>query len=158
MARLHGRCLRGERLVGSIPFGNWNTTTFVAGLRQNGMSAPMVIEGAMNGDAFLAYIEQCLVPTLRRGDIVIMDNLPVHKVSGVCDAIEAKGATLIYLPKYSPDLNPIEMAFSKLKSQLRKLAKRTLQSLHRGIGNFIPTLRPRECANYFRHAGYGCSN
>lgn len=155
MARLNGRCLRGERLVGSIPFGTWNTTTFVAGLRRNGMSAPMVIEGAMNGEAFLAYIEQCLVPTLRRGDIVIMDNLPVHKVSGVRELIEAKGATLIYLPKYSPDLNPIEMAFSKLKSQLRKLATRTTRSLHRGIGKFISTLRPRECANYFRHAGYG---
>ncbi len=115
MVRLRGRARRGERLVDYAPHGHWKTITFVAGLRNRGMTAPFVLEGAMNGPMFLAYVKQCLVPTLKRDDTVIMDNLPVHKITGVEQAIKAAGATLIYLPKYSPDLNPIELAFSKLK-------------------------------------------
>ena len=113
MVRLRGRAPRGERLVDYAPHGHWKTITFVGGLRQRGMTAPFVIEGAMNGPMFLAYVKQCLVPTLKRGEIVLMDNLPVHKVAGVAEAIEAAGATLIYLPKYSPDLNPIELGLQQ---------------------------------------------
>jgi transposase len=154
MARLYGRCARGERVVGRVPFGPWQTLTFVAGLRCTGMTAPLVIEGAMNGEIFLFYVEQCLAPTLNRGDIVVMDNLGAHKVAGVKEAIEAVGAELRYLPEYSPDLNPIEMSFSKLKAYLRKAAERTQRSLRRRIGTFLPRLGPHECANYFAHAGY----
>ena len=125
MVRLRGRARRGERLVDYAPHGHWKTITFVAGLRNRRMTAPFVLEGAMNGPMFLAYVKQCLVPTLKRDDTVIMDNLPVHKVTGVEQAIKAAGATLIYLPKYSPDLNPIELAFSKLKAHLRKAAEQT---------------------------------
>jgi transposase len=120
MVRLRGRCPRGERLIGYAPHGHWKTITFVAGLRHRAMVAPFVLEGAMNGPLFLAYVLQCLAPTLKRGDIVVMDNLPVHKVAGVEEAIEAAGARLRYLPPYSPDLNPIEPAFSKVKAHLRK--------------------------------------
>jgi transposase len=120
MVRLRGRCPRGERLIGYAPHGHWKTITFVAGLRHRAMVAPFVLEGAMNGPLFLAYVQQCLAPTLKRGDIVVMDNLPVHKVAGVEEAIEAAGARLRYLPPYSPDLNPIEPAFSKVKAHLRK--------------------------------------
>lgn len=157
MTRLYGRCQRGVRLHASVPFGRWRTVTFVGALRKRGMTAPMMIEGAMNGEAFLAYIEQCLVPTLKRGDIVMMDNLPVHKTLGVREAIEAAGATLEYLPRYSPDLNPIEMPFSKLKAWLRKLARRTVSTLARAIGQYIPTVSATEARNYFRHAGYGAT-
>lgn len=155
MTRLYGRCPRGERLIAPAPFGHWKTVTFVAALRHNGLTAPMIIDGAMNGETFLAYVEQCLVPSLRRNDVVMMDNLPVHKVQGVREAIEAVGARLQLLPKYSPDLNPIEMTFSKLKSVLRKLARRTVSGLYRSIAKFIPTVSRREAKNYFRHAGYG---
>jgi transposase len=117
---LRGRAPRGERLVGYAPHGHWKTITFVGGLRQRGMTAPFVLEGAINGPMFLAYVKQCLVPSLKRGEIVLMDHLPVHKVAGAAEAIEAAGATLIYLPKYSPDLNPIELAFSKLKAHLAR--------------------------------------
>ena len=137
MVRLRGRAPRGERLVDYAPHGAWKTVTFVGALRQRGMTAPFVIEGAMNGLMFLAYVQQCLVPTLRRGEIVLMDSLPVHKVAGVAEAIEAAGATLIYLPKYSPDLNPIELAFSKLKAHLRKAAEHTMPRLLRRIGRVI---------------------
>ena len=154
MVRLRGRNPRGERLVGRAPHGHWKTVTFVAGLRHNRMVAPFVLDGAMNGEVFRAYIEQSLVPTLKRRDIVIMDNLSTHKVCGVREAIEAVGATLRYLPQYSPDLNPIEMSFSKLKARLRKLAERTLPGLCRSIGRFAVTLDPRHARNYFRHAGY----
>jgi transposase len=154
MTRLYGRSPQGERLVGRVPFGAWTTLTFVAGLRCNEMTAPLVIEGAMNGETFLAYVKQCLVPTLSRGDIVVMDNLKAHKVPGIKDAIEAAGAELRYLPQYSPDLNPIEMSFSKLKAYLRKAAERTVRSLRRRIGSFVSRLRAEECANYFAHAGY----
>jgi len=129
MVRVRGRCPRGERLVSHVPQGDWPTITFIAGLRHNKMTAPMVIEGAMNGPAFLAYIEQILGPTLKRGDIVVIDNLSVHKVAGVEEAIECRGARVEYLPKYSPDLNPIELSFSKFKAHLRKLSEQTIPAL-----------------------------
>jgi transposase len=157
MTRLYGRSPRGERLVAHAPFGRWKTLTFVAGLRHNGLTAPFVLEGAMDGDVFLAYVEQCLAPSLKRNDIVIMDNLAVHKVEGVREAIEAAGATLEWLPKYSPDYNPIELSYSKLKTLLRKLAKRTIRALSRAIGRFTETISPREARAYFRHAGYGAT-
>src|SRR5215831_684683 len=154
MVRVRGRCPRGERLISHVPQGEWKTITFIAGLRHNRMTAPMVIEGAMNGAAFLAYIEQILGPTLKRGDIVGMDNCRVHKVAGVEEAIEARGARVEYLPKYSPDLNPIELSFSKFKAFLRKFAEQTIPALRRRVGAFVPTLSPAECRNYFQHAGY----
>jgi len=154
MVRLSGRCLRGERLIGHVPQGHWKTITFVAALRRNGMRAPCTLDGSMNGSKFLAYVEQCLAPTLKRDDIVVIDNLSAHKVAGVRQAIEARGATLRYLPQYSPDFNPIEMPFSKLKASLRKAAERTIPRLRRRIGTFARTLTAREARNYFRHAGY----
>jgi transposase len=154
MVRLRGRCPRGERLVCDVPCGQWKTVTFVAGLRHNRLTAPCVIEGAMNTETFMAYVEQCLAPTLKRNNIVVIDNLPAHKDPRVRAAIEARGATLLYLPKYSPDLNPIEMHFSKLKAYLRKLAERTVGRLIRRIGSFVQTFIAREARNYFRHAGY----
>lgn len=154
MVRVRGRCPRGERLVSYVPQGEWKTITFIAGLRHNRMTAPMVVDGAMDGLAFLAYIEQCLGPTLRSDDIVVMDNCPVHKVAGVRAAIEARGATLQYLPKYSPDLNPIELSFSKIKAYLRKFSEQTVHALCRRVGAFVPTLSRNECRNYFEHAGY----
>jgi transposase len=154
MVRHYGRCLRGKRLVGSVPHGHWKTLTYVAALRIDGLTANFVLDGAMNGTSFLAYVEQVLVPTLRKGDVVFVDNLPAHKVVGVPEAIEAAGATLRFLPAYSPDLNPIEQAFSKLKAALRKGAARTVTRLLKLIGRIAKTLAPEECANYFRHAGY----
>lgn len=154
MVRLYGRCARGERLVGHVPQGHWKTITFVAALRRHGMTAPQTIDGSMTGKKFLAYVEQCLAPTLKRKDVVMIDNLPAHKAAGVREAIEARGATLRFLPKYSPDLNPIEMSFSKLKADLRKAAERTIPRLRRRIGRFARTLTARETSNYFRHAGY----
>ena len=154
MARSHGRAPKGERLRASIPHGHWKTTTFVAGLRLCGMVAPMVLDGPINGISFQAYVDQVLVPTLKPGDIVIMDNLGSHKKSGVREAIEAAGASLLYLPPYSPDFNPIEKAFSKFKAKLRKTAARTVESLWTAIGSIIPTFTPTECANYFAAAGY----
>lgn len=154
MVRLRGRSPRGQRLIGYAPHGHWKTITFVAGLRLRGMTAPCVIDGAMNGSMFLAWIQQALVPTLKRGDIVAMDNLPVHKVAGIEQAIKAAGATLQYLPPYSPDLNPIEMTFSKLKAHLRKAAEHTVPGLLRRIGRVVKTFTPQECRNFFRHVGY----
>jgi transposase len=154
MVRLSGRCPRGERLIGRVPQGHWKTITFVAALCWNGMRAPCTIDGAMNGSKFLAYVKQCLAPILKHKNIVVIDNLPAHKTTGVREAIEARGATLRYLPQYSPDLNPIEMPFSKLKSSLRKAAERTIPRLRRRIGTFPRTLTAREARNYFRHAGY----
>lgn len=155
MVRHHGRTPRGERLVASVPHGHWKTLTLVAALRINGLTAPYVIDGAMDGPSFIAYVEQVLVPTLRKGDTVFMDNLRTHKISGVAAAIEAVGATVRYLPAYSPDLNPIEMAFSKLKTALRKGAARSVNALMKLIRKLLKTFAPEECANYFRHAGYG---
>ena len=154
MARLRGRSKRGQRCRAAIPHGHWKTTTFTAGLRLNGLSAPMVLDGPMTGAAFRAYIEQVLVPTLKPGDVVIMDNLPAHKVSGVKEAIEAAGATRLFLPSYSPDFNPIEQAFAKLKAQLRKVAARTVDALWAAIAHAIELFTPTECANYFRNSGY----
>jgi transposase len=154
MTRPYGRGPRGERIVGRVPFGAWKTLTFVAALRCDGMTAPMVIRGAMNGEAFLAYVKQCLVPTLKRGSVVVMDNVATHKVEGVRAAIEAAGATLRYLPPYSPDLNPIELSFSALKAYLRKFAERTEDTLRRRIRRFVRKLQPQACANFLAHAGY----
>jgi transposase len=154
MGRLRGRAPRGARVIGRVPLGAWETITFVAALRHNKMTAPMVIEGAMTGEMFLAYVEQCLVPTLRRNDIVALDNCRIHLVAGVREAIEKVGATVRYLPKYSPDLNPIELSYSKFKIFMRKVAARTVPGLNRAIRSFIPQLSPQECANYFYHAGY----
>lgn len=154
MARTRGRAPRGERLRAAIPHGHWKTTTFVAGLRNSGMVAPMVLDGPINGLAFQAYVDQVLVPDLRPGDIVIMDNLGSHKRPGIRAAIEAAGASLLYLPPYSPDFNPIENAFAKLKAMLRKAAARTIDGLWSAIGNIIDTFNPTECTNYFAAAGY----
>jgi transposase len=154
MVRLRGRCPRGERLIGYAPHGHWKTITFVAGLRHRAMVAPFVLEGAMNGPIFLAYMKQCLVPKLKPGDIVVMDNLPVHKIVGVEEAIESAGAKLLYLPPYSPDLNPIEPAFSKVKAHLRKAAEHTVPRLMRRIGRIVADFPAEECRNFFRHAGY----
>jgi transposase len=154
MTRAYGRSPRGERCVASIPYGHWKTTTFTAGLRLGGMVAPMVLDGPMDGNAFIAYVEQVLVLELGKGDIVIMDNLPAHKVSGVRQAIENAGANLLYLPPYSPDLNSIEMTFSKLKALLKKAAVRTINDLWKVIGNLISEFEPNECENYFKAAGY----
>lgn len=154
MARRHGRALRGERLRCSVPHGHWKTTTFVGALRLSGMTAPMVLDGPMNGAWFLAYVQQVLVPTLKPGDIVVMDNLPAHKSAPVMDAIAAVGAKLMFLPPYSPDLNPIENAFAKLKALLRKAAARTIDQLWEAIAQIIQTYSKAECANYFAAAGY----
>jgi len=154
MTRLRGRCPRGERLVAAAPHGHWKTSTFVAALRSTGLTAPLVLDGAMNGETFLAYVEQVLVPTLAPGDTVIMDNLASHKVAGIRDAIEACGARLLYLPPYSPDLNPIEQSFSKLKALLRKEAARSREALWNAIGRFLARFTPQECTNYFANAGY----
>ena len=154
MARLRGRAVRGERCRASVPHGHWKTTTFTAGLRLSGLTAPMVLDGAMNGPAFLAYVEQVLVPELTPGDIVVMDNLPAHKVGGVRQAIEDAGAGLLYLPSYRPDFNPIEMAFSKLKAILRKAAPRTVTDLWDALAQALDAFTPTECRNYFAAAGY----
>lgn len=154
MARLRGRAPKGERCRAAVPHGHWNTTTFTAGLRLDGMVAPMVLDGAMNGVAFLAYVEQVLAPGLKPGDIVVMDNLPAHKVSGVREAIEKVGAKLLYLPPYSPDFNPIEMAFSKFKAFLKKIAARTKQALWDAIGQACDIFLPGECINFFAADGY----
>jgi transposase len=155
MVRRYGRSPRGQRLNAKVPHGHWKTLTLVAALRCDGVEAPFITDGAMDGPTFLAYVEQVLVPTLGRGDIVFMDNLRAHKVDGVEAAIEAVGATLRYLPAYSPDLNPIEQAFSKLKAAMRKGAVRTVDALCKLTGKVLKTIAPDECANYFRHAGYG---
>ena len=154
MVRLNGWSACGERLVADAPMGHWETVTFIAGLRQTGIVAPMVIKGAINGDAFLAYIEQCLAPTLTRGDIVVADNVSFHKVAGVEEAIGAVGASLRYLPQYSPDLNPIELVFHPVKTLLRKAAERTIEGLLRAVRSFIRELDPSECMRYCKHAGY----
>ena len=154
MARRYGRAPRGERCRAPVPHGHWKTTTFVGALRLDGMTAPMVLDGAMHGAAFIAYVEQVLVPSLAPGDIVVMDNLPAHKPAAVRAAIQAAGAELRFLPPYSPDFNPIEMAFSKLKAFLKKTAARSVDDLWNAIAEGIETFTPRECQNYFAAAGY----
>lgn len=154
MARLRGRAPRGQRLIGKVPQGHWKTTTFVAALRSTALTAPGVIDGPMNGNAFLAYVEQILAPSLKPGDIVVMDNLSAHKVPGVRQAIEAAGARLLYLPPYSPDFNPIEQLFAKLKALLRKAGERSVAGLWSRIAELLDAFAPTECDNYFRNAGY----
>jgi transposase len=157
MTRLYGRAAKGRRLFAKAPFGHWKTTTFVAALRCDGLGAPMVLDGPMTGQAFLAYVEQVLTPTLKPGDIVALDNLPAHKIAAVRSAIESCGAQFFLLPPYSPDMNPIEMAFSKLKTLLRQVPERTRDGLWNRIGQLIDRFTPTECANYFQAAGYGDS-
>lgn len=154
MTRHYGWAEVGHRLVDAVPHGHWKTSTFIAGLRCDGLVAPCVFDGAINGEAFVAYVEQVLAPTLRRGDIVIMDRLGSHKVAGVREAIEGAGARLLYLPPYSPDLNPIEQAFAKLKALLRARALRTVDALWKALGDLVPCFSPAECANFLRHARY----
>lgn len=154
MTRLYGRAPKGLRCVDSAPLGHWETTTFVAALRHDGITAPMLTDGPMDGDVFLAYVTHFLCPTLRPGDIVILDNLSSHKVPGIEEAIQAVGATLRYLPPYSPDLNPIENAFAKLKALLCKAATRTSSALWEKIGLLLQCFSPQECENYFAAAGY----
>jgi transposase len=157
MARLRGRGKRGQRVVGRVPWGHWKVLTFVAGLRQDGITAPFVIDCAMTRAIFLEYLRQCLIPTLRPGDIVVMDNLPAHKGGAVRQIIEAAGAELRYLPAYSPDLNPIEQGFAKLKAHLRKAQERTIDALWQRIGELLDLFQPQECANFFANSGYARS-
>jgi transposase len=154
MARRRGRAPKGERCRASVPHGHWKTTTFTGALRLSGMTAPMVLDGPMDGEWFLAYVTQVLGPTLSPGDIVVMDNLPAHRIKGVREAIQARGSELKYLPPYSPDFNPIEQAFSKFKAKLRKAASRTIDALWDAISNVIATFTPTECRNYFANSGY----
>ena len=154
MARLYGWAPVGERCRDSVPFGHWKTMTFVAGLRLTGLTAPWVLDGPMDGAAFRVYIEQVLAPTLERGDVVVLDNLPAHKVAGIREAIAARQAQVFYLPPYSPDMNPIEMSFAKLKALLRQAPARTIDSLVARIGQILDHVRPNECANFFHAAGY----
>lgn len=154
MTPTHGRCRRGDRLIARAPFGHWNTSTFLAALRWDGMTAPAVFDGPINGRSFTAYVEQVLVPTLRPGDIVVLDNLGSHKGKAARLAIEAAGAELRFLPPYSPDLNPIEQVFAKLKTMLRRAAPRTRQSLWKRIGSMLDNFSVPECQNYIRNAGY----
>jgi len=154
MTRPRGRSLQGTRLVAKVPHGHWKTTTFLAALRTSGLTAPLVIDGSVDGEMFLAYVRQQLVPTLHAGDIVIMDNLSCHKKAGVREAIEAIGATVLYLPPYSPDFNPIENVFSKFKWLLKSSAERTVEALWNRCGQLIAAFKESECQNYFRHCGY----
>ena len=162
MPRRYGRAPQGERLVQKVPHGNWKTLTFIAALRHNRVTAPFVLEGAMTGETFKAYIEQCLAPTLRKNDIVFLDNVSVHKVDGIEEAIKQRGATACYLPPYSPDLNPIEQFFAKLKAFIRKVASYsfkktafTVDSLCKAIANCLRQILPTECAAYLANSGYG---
>jgi transposase len=154
MARLRGRAKRGMRCRSPVPHGHWKTTTFTGALRLSGMTAPMVLDGPMTGEWFVAYVEHVLVPTLRPGDVVILDNLPAHKSVAAREAIEATSAKMLFLPPYSPDFNPIENAFAKLKAILRKAAARTIPDLWDAIRDALPCFTPAECANYFSAAGY----
>ena len=158
MTRLYGRAAVGERLIGLAPLGHWKRTTFVGALRHDGLCAPMVVDGAVNGAVFLAYVQQVLVKELREGDVVVMDNLSSHKVSGVKEAIEAAKAKLVYLPAYSPDCNPIEMAFAKIKSLLRALELRTVHAIEAFFGRVHAEFDPDECQAYIRHCGYAATH
>ena len=157
MTPSHGWAPKGQRLVCSVPHGHWHTTTFLCGLRTTGLVAPLVLKGAIDGEAFLAYVQQFLVPTLVAGDTVVLDNLSSHKVTGIREAIEAVGPSLLYLPPYSPDLNPIELAFSKLKRLLREAATRSVEALWTTIGQLLQRFSPAECANYIQHCGFAHS-
>jgi len=154
MTRTHGRCLRGQRLNAKVPHGRWRTLTFIAALRHDRIDAPCVIDGPINGQSFLAWVEQFLVPTLTPGDVVIMDNLGSHNSNAVRRAIRAVGARLLFLPPYSPDLNPIEQVFAKLKTLLRKADERSTEAVWRRIGSLLDAFSPAECANYITNSGY----
>lgn len=154
MTRPRGRAPLGARLVCRVPHGHWKTTTFLAALRTGGLTAPLVVDGAINGALFRRYVEQHLAPTLSAGDVVVMDNLNAHKVAGIREAIEAVGAELWYLPPYSPDLNPIEQVFAKFKWLVRSAAERTVDALWRLCGQLLERFPEHECRNYFRHSGY----
>jgi transposase len=154
MARLYGRSRRGERCRAAVPHGHWKTTTLVAALTLNGIVAPMVIDGAMNGERFKAYVEQALAPVLKAGDTVIWDNLPAHRISGIAEIVERTGASLMRLPPYSPDFNPIEKAFAQIKSHLKKVAARTKETLDQAIATAIDLVKPQHARNYFRSCGY----
>jgi transposase len=154
MTRMHGRCAKGTRLLAKAPFGKWQTLTFLAALRCDRLEAPCVIDGPINGVSFRAYVEQILAPTLKTGDVVIMDNLGSHKGHGVRKAIRAVGAKLFFLPPYSPDLNPIEQVFAKMKTLLRKADARTVEDTWRRIGALLDCFTPTECQNYLRNSGY----
>ena len=154
MTPLRGRAEIGKRVIDYVPHGHWKTTTFLAALRHDGLTAPMVVDGAINGELFVAYVEQILLPTLKEGDIVVMDNLSSHKVAGVKKAIESVGARLVYLPPYSPDFNPIENVFSKLKTLVRKAKLRTRETLWKKLGELCDTFAQEECKNYCKNAGY----
>jgi transposase len=155
MARLYGRAPKGERCRAPIPHGHWKTTTFVGGLTLAGIVAPMTLDGAMTGAAFLAYVEQVLAPTLHPGDVVVLDNLPAHKPTVIREAIEAAGAVMLFLPPYSPDFNPIELAFAKIKALLKKAAARTLPGLWDAIRSAIDAVTPNDARNFFTACGYG---
>jgi transposase len=155
MTRTRGWWRRGEPLLAKVPHGHWQTMTFLAALRHDGITAPFVLDGPINGESFKAYVEQVLVPTLKPGDIVIMDNLGSHKSTEIRKAIRAVGARLMFLPPYSPDLNPIEQVFAKLKTLLRKAEERTVEAVWRRIGQLLECFEPNECANYLRNSGYG---
>ena len=154
MTRPRGRAPKGERLLASVPHGHWKTTTFLAALRTTGLTAPLVVDGAINGDLFLGWVRHHLVPTLQPGDVVVMDNLGVHKVAGVCEAIAAAGARVVYLPPYSPDLNPIELVFSKFKWLLKSASARTVEALWAVCGDVLDRFTETECRNCFQHCGY----
>ena len=154
MARLRGRCPRGRRMVAAIPHGHWKTMTFIAGLRCDGLTAPWVIEGAMDGDAFERYIETQLAPTLQKGDVVVLDNLPAHKRDDARRAVERRGAWLLFLPPYSPDFNPIELAFSKFKAHMKRLKPRAIDELWKAAGKACDLFKPEECMNFFAADGY----
>lgn len=157
MVRRYGRCMGGARLLAATPHGHWKTTTFVAGLRQSGIIAPYVLDGPMTGDVFRAYVEHMLAPDLKPGDVLVLDNLAAHKVAGVTKAVRAAGASLLYLPPYSPDLNPIEQVFAKLKALLRKAAARTRDALWDTIGRLLDEFAPAECESYLLNCGYGAT-
>ena len=154
IARLRGRCRRGQRMVASIPHGHWKTMTFIAGLRCDGLTAPWVIDGAMNGDAFEHYIKTQLAPTLKKGDVVVLDNLQAHKRDSVRRAVEKRGAWLLFLPPYSPDFNPIELAFSKFKAHMKRLKPRSIDDLWKAAGTVCDLFKPDECRNFFAADGY----
>jgi len=154
MAPLRGWAERGSRLIGKVPGGHWKTTTFLAALRHDRIDAPWLIDGPIDGESFRTYVEEVLVPTLQPGDIVVADNLGSHKGKAVRQAIRSAGAKLFFLPKYSPDLNPIEQVFAKLKHLLRKEAARTVEAICSSIGRLLGTYTPQECANYFKNSGY----
>ena len=155
MTPLRGWAARGKRLIGKAPFGHWNTMTFIAALRYDAITAPWVIDGPINGSIFRTYVEEVLAPTLRKGDIVILDNLGSHKAPAIRKAIRAVGARLFFLPAYSPDLNPIEQVLAKLKHLLRKAAERNKEAVWRRIGSLLDQFSPQECENYLRNSGYG---